>query len=127
MSDPHASEDVERNGGSLKMALEHGFTERQWRAAKAIEFRIFGYQWHDQGDRAAAMYVAILEALREEAKAALPSLAEIRERALREAAEIAREASMVDAGMPSDQITRASRAGSIYAAILALIPKGDGR
>lgn len=44
--------------------------------------------------------------------------------ALEEAAQIAHEAAIVDAGLPTDRITRASRAGSIEFAIRRLKPKG---
>lgn len=51
---------------SLEIAKEHGFTEEQWKLAKSIEMRIFGpYEWQNQEDRAASMFVAILSALRE--------------------------------------------------------------
>ena len=62
----------------LQSALEHGFTEEQYRAAKAIEARIFGsYQWQNQGDRAATMVVAICDALRKEGAAERAACAEV--------------------------------------------------
>lgn len=56
---------------SEKLAIEHGFTSAQWRAAKSIEMRIFGpYQWQTQGDRAASMFVAIMQAIKDAETAA---------------------------------------------------------
>lgn len=58
-------------GDGLTVALEHGYTETQYRAAKAIEYRIFGfYEWKNQGDRAASMMVQICHALKEATEAA---------------------------------------------------------
>lgn len=55
---------ISENG--LATAIEHGFTEAQYRAAKRIEAMIFGhYEWQNQGDRAACMVVQIMNALRD--------------------------------------------------------------
>ena len=51
------------------LAADRGFTEAQYRAARRIEFVVFGREWQNQGDRAATMFVQILQALKDQADA----------------------------------------------------------
>lgn len=55
---------------SEMLAADHGFTEAQYRAARRIEYIIFGREWVSQGDRAATMFVEVMQALKDQADAA---------------------------------------------------------
>lgn len=51
-------------------AADHGFTEAQYKAARRIEYIIFGpYEWQNEGDRASTMFVQIMQALKDQADA----------------------------------------------------------